>query len=143
MKYYIIFFVLIIVDQSSKYAVDHNMDPGESIPVFDEIMEITYIRNTGAALGIFSGRRALLLFIQLAVIILLGIIYYRYIPTNAGTRFFMILILAGAVGNFLDRLRYGYVIDFINLRFWPVFNFADMIIVIGCLGLVYFLWQDL
>ncbi len=143
MKYYIIFFVLILIDQSSKYAVDRYMVPGESFPLIGKIMEVTYVRNTGAALGIFSGRRALLLFIQLAVIILLVIIYYRYIPTHAGTRFFLIFILAGAVGNFLDRLRYGYVIDFINLRFWPVFNFADMIIVIGCLGLVYFLWQDL
>lgn len=143
MKLFFIFFVLLIVDQITKILIDAKLDPGGNIPLLENLIEITYVRNKGAALGLLAGHRFILLFIQIAVIIFLLIIYRRFLPHNRKTNVFLTLIFAGAAGNIIDRIRLGYVIDFIDLQVWPVFNFADISIVVGTAGIVWGLWQTI
>lgn len=139
----VVFLFALCADQLSKILIDKNMLPGESIAIWEGFIEITYVRNTGAALGIFSERRFLLLVLQFSVLIFLYILYQYYLPKYDYSRLFFVLLIAGAVGNIIDRIRLGYVIDFINLQIWPIFNLADMFIVMGTLGIVYNLWHNL
>jgi signal peptidase II len=140
-------FVLAIlgIDQVSKFLVRLKLTQGQSIPIMKNILHITFIKNTGAAFGMF--RNSTLVFIAIsimAVLVLLGFIInvikkgqFLFNPmANSG----LILIVSGAMGNLLDRLNFGYVIDFIDVRIWPVFNIADSCITIGTiLLLIHFL----
>jgi signal peptidase II len=100
------------------------------------VFSLTYTTNTGVAFGLFPNQG--FLFIIIAFIVITAIIfYYRHLPAGYGTvRLALGLQLGGALGNLIDRLRQGYVIDFIDLNFWPlqdwaVFNLADSAIVVG------------
>lgn len=129
-----------LVDQVSKLYLISIMEPGESTPVLENIFHITYVKNPGAAFGILEHQTGL--FIGIAVLLVMAVLYY-YPRLPAGHRLMRIgigLQLGGALGNMLDRLRVGYVIDFLDFRIWPVFNVADMAIVIG-VGLL--LWEIL
>jgi signal peptidase II len=109
-----------------------------SLPIqfLERIASLTYITNTGAAFGLFPSQGAL--FVAIAAIVVASIIfYYRHLPAGYGlTRLALGLQLGGVLGNLIDRLRQGYVVDFIDLNFWPlqdwpVFNVADSAIVVG------------
>jgi signal peptidase II len=116
------------------------MELGDSIPVLEDFFHITYVKNPGAAFGILQHQTGL--FIAIAILVVLAVVYY-YPRLPAGCRWLRIglgLQLGGALGNLLDRMRFGYVIDFFDFRIWPVFNIADMAIVIG-VGLL--LWEIL
>ncbi len=101
------------------------------------ITRLTLVRNTGAAFGLF--RDQTVIFILISVIAIISIGFYlikkrKTKPLVLSENFFLTglsLILGGAIGNLIDRLRFGYVVDFIDLRFWPVFNVADSCITIG------------
>ena len=134
---------IILFDQASKFYVQHNMDIGESIPIIKGIFHITYIENPHTAFGLFKYQTmffviAVLISIILAILIYKKIIFkkdsFMYIPLS--------LVLGGAVGNLIDRARIdGRVIDFIDFRIWPIFNFADTAIICGILILlVHFLF---
>ncbi len=134
---------IILFDQASKFYVQHNMDIGESIPIIKGIFHITYIENPYTAFGLFKYQTmffviAVLISIILAILIYKKIIFkkdsFMYIPLS--------LVLGGAVGNLIDRARIdGRVIDFIDFRIWPIFNFADTAIICGILILlVHFLF---
>lgn len=102
-------------------------------------VRLTYIVNTGAAFGLLPQYS---LFLVLIAFLVIGMVlfYHRYIPSGALlVKIALGLQLGGAVGNLLDRLRYGYVIDFIDIRVWPVFNLADFSISLGVFLLAYFL----
>jgi len=98
--------------------------------------------NSGAAFGIFPNQGSL--FILIAVVVVLAIVLYqRRLPAGGWLiRLTLGLQLGGAVGNLLDRLHYGYVIDFIDIGFWPIFNLADASIVMGVVILAYRLWRE-
>lgn len=134
----IILFILSL-DQFSKFYVEKLINVGESIPVIKEVFHISLIYNTGAAFGIFKAHpRA---FIILAVIAVTGIIFLlirKYRSLSIMERSALSFIMGGALGNLLDRLRFGHVVDFIDLRVWPVFNIADSCITIGA---VLMAWQ--
>lgn len=120
-----------LTDQALKYLVMRNLGPGESIPVIPGLLDITFIRNPGAAFGILPNQS---FFFVIVTLVVLGVIGY-FITKN--TRLEPLLLvsfgftLGGAVGNLADRLRHGSVTDFIDFRFWPVFNVADIAIVLG------------
>lgn len=114
MKKILLLVLLIFLDQLTKFLI-----PG--------------ITNTGAAFGILQGKNLLL--IILSFIVLFGAVYYY--KNYTGLRISILLIIAGTAGNLIDRLLFGFVRDFINLRFWPVFNLADSYNVIGALLLIY------
>lgn len=114
------------------YLLEH-----ESIPLLPGILHLTYIRNPGAAFGVLAHHTVL--FIAITIIVLSLVVFYCYrLPLEQGFfRFGLALQAGGAAGNLLDRIRTGLVIDFIDLRVWPVFNLADTAITVGVVILVY------
>ena len=127
-------------DQLTKLAITAAFQPGQSLPLLAPILHLTYVQNTGAAFGLFKGQQALFVLLSLLVI---GAIIWELAAKRvhaASTLWGSGLVLGGAVGNLIDRLRLGYVIDFIDLRVWPVFNVGDSAITIGVCLLV---WQSL
>jgi signal peptidase II len=140
--------VILIADQLTKFIVDQTIPLHHSIPIIDDLFSLTYIRNTGAAFGILSGSAAafrlpfLLLFSTVAIVFI--ILMLRRLPDReTGLITALAFILGGAIGNLIDRIAYGEVIDFLDFywsRFhWPAFNLADSFITIGVLITVYYL----
>ncbi len=123
-------------DQLTKLLTQASFTSGESLPLWVGWLHLTYVQNTGAAFGLFKGQQ--LLFIGLSVLVIAWVIRELTSPgpLTRGMRWGSSLILGGATGNLIDRLRCGYVVDFIDVRFhgrtiWPVFNVADSAITIG------------
>ena len=137
--------VVLAADQISKQLVLRSLRINESwspIPGLSRFFSFTYTTNTGAAFGLFPDRGGLFIVIAIVVIIAI-VIYYRYLPANRLlVRISLGLQLGGATGNLLDRLRYGHVIDFLDFKVWPVFNFADSAIVVGVVLLAYYLLTE-
>lgn len=129
--------VIIAVDQYSKYYIQTHMLQGASIPVIQDIFHITYVLNPGAAFGMLEHQTAF--FIVVALILLAGAIYfYPRIPAkNFMLRCGIGLQAGGAIGNVIDRIRTGYVVDFFDFRIWPVFNIADVAIVTGVCFIIF------
>ncbi len=132
--------VLVVIDQVIKYFVSAYLQPIGSVNVIDSLFSLTYVENKGVAFGMFSGMHWL--FIALTSVLLAIIIFYMFKKRPKG-RFFYIcaaLIIGGGVGNLIDRIFYGYVIDYISLSFFPpVCNFADYCITTGTILLVIYL----
>lgn len=116
------------------------MHPGDSLPVVPPILYLTYVQNTGAAFGLFKGYAWMLLLVSVFVCIYLLLELGKRQCSSILYECSLCLILSGAVGNLIDRARFGYVVDFLDFRVWPVFNIADSSITIGvCL----IIWQAL
>lgn len=132
--------IIILLDQLIKYLISKYMRPSQSIPLIKNFLYLTYIKNTGAGFGILKGSNTILIFTSLIII---GIIlfYFDRIIKEKPIHIPIALILGGAIGNLIDRLFLGYVIDFIDFRVWPTFNLADSCITIGALWLVVYFWK--
>ncbi len=130
-----IFFV-VLVDQASKLAALRILFPGETVPVIQGLFHFTLIQNTGIAFGFFREHQGLLLILISVSLIFLWIWALR-MEGGLGSRYAFALILGGAAGNWIDRMRFGAVIDFLDFRVWPVFNIADSAITLGVA--IYFL----
>ncbi|MBQ1510680.1 MAG: signal peptidase II [Selenomonadaceae bacterium] len=132
---FFLFFGIILVDQIVKLIVRLNMMPGESIPLVPQVFHFTYVLNPGAAFGILENQR--MFFIVAGIVILLAVLllYPRLRRQNPWLRYGCIALLGGAVGNLIDRIYNGLVVDFLDFRIWPVFNVADIAIVggVGCM----------
>jgi signal peptidase II len=123
--------LVVVMDQVSKMLVMNSMHLNQSIPVIPNVLHITYIHNFGGAFGILAHRTGIFVFVAVVVVILLSV-FSRQIPQEEGLlRMALALQLGGAVGNLIDRLRFGFVVDFLDIRVWPIFNVADMAIVAG------------
>ncbi|NLP17861.1 MAG: signal peptidase II [Firmicutes bacterium] len=124
-------FLVFCLDQLSKQLVQKNMIPGESISLIPGMFHLTYVQNTGAAFGILKEKTSF--FVVITALVVLAIVFA--IPHIQREHLFLRsalgLMLGGALGNFVDRARFGHVIDFIDFRIWPVFNVADMAIVMA------------
>jgi signal peptidase II len=135
--------LLIAFDQLSKSWIRANLIPGESFPE-SGFLRLTYVTNTGAVFGLLANQAALIIGITIASFIIV-LLLFRYLPSATTLSTVAAgLILGGAAGNLMDRLRLGFVTDFIDIRLWgnfhwPAFNFADAAIVIGTAALAYFL----
>ena len=121
----------LIVDQASKAVARSNLDPQKSIDIVKGILSLNLVNNTGAAFGLLQGQLTMLQIIAVALVgmILFYILFYR--PTSFIIRVALGLIVAGSVGNLIDRALFKQVTDFIDLQVWPVFNLADSSIVAG------------
>lgn len=121
----------IVADQWMKRLVVTSLPLGQSLPFLPPLVQLTYIQNTGAAFGLFKGQH--LLFLVFSLLVIVWIVWDLLTkPAMAATALWgCALVLGGAVGNLIDRVRLGYVIDFIDLRVWPVFNVGDSAITIG------------
>lgn len=117
------------------------MHPEQSIAIAGDAFRLTYVANRGAAFGILQERTAFFVVVGLGVITLI-LASYRYFPvTGTLLNLALSLQLGGAIGNLVDRIRYGYVVDFIDVSIWPVFNLADSAIVVGVAILAFRLLQ--
>lgn len=132
---YLIALVVIIFDQWTKYLVIENMAIGESIPIIDNLIYLTSHRNPGAAWGILAGQ---MWFFYIITVIVIGIIIYYMETYSKGHRLLglsLALVLGGAIGNFIDRVRFQEVVDFVDVYIfsydYPIFNVADSSLVIG------------
>lgn len=138
------FLILVVFDQLTKYLIDHNMDLYDSIPVIDDIFEIHYIRNTGAAWGILADQQIVFYICTILVCVIGCLFYIRCAKTGKyrDIQIVLILILSGAIGNFIDRLHFQYVIDFLYFKLidFPVFNVADCYVTIGFFFMVILLF---
>ncbi|WP_407465624.1 signal peptidase II [Megamonas hypermegale] len=123
---------IILLDQIIKYFVSTNMFLGQSIPVLPQIFHLTYIQNPGAAFGILENQRYL--FILIAAVLIVAVIYFykKIIQLSKLFQVGIALLFGGAIGNMIDRIFIGRVIDYMDFRIWPVFNLADIAIVSGC-----------
>jgi len=128
---------IILVDQITKIIIERNFIEFQTIAIIDNIFHLTYVPNYGAAFGILKNKTYF--FIIISIIIIAGLLtFLLFIPRQRKIlRIALILQIAGAVGNLIDRIRLGYVIDFLDFRIWPVFNIADTAIVIGAAFLIY------
>lgn len=141
-KFYLISIIpilIILIDQLSKLLVKKYIS--QPIPLINGILDLNYSSNTGAAFSIMQGNNLLLALITILVIAAI-IYYYKKIPENKPVLVSVGLILGGAVGNLIDRLTYGYVIDFIDFQIWPVFNAADSAVTIGAIILIIYLVKE-
>jgi len=136
--FFLVAALVLAADQLSKHLVREMLPPGGSYPSTD-FPRLTYVTNTGSAFGLFNNQ-SILLAITAVVGVAAIIFYYRYASVqNTFLKLGLGLQLGGAVGNLVDRVRFGEVTDFIEVGFWPVFNLADSAIVVGVVVLAFFL----
>lgn len=134
--------MIIILDQAFQHWVILHISLGSNIVVIPHILSLTNIRNNGAAWSILQGK---MLFFLIITIIAIIILIYLYFKKNSSLlyHFSIALIFAGAIGNFIDRLSMGYVVDMFQLTFinFPIFNIADISLTIGViLIIIYEIW---
>jgi len=128
---------VLFVDQVSKYFVDRTLELNESLPVIENYFYLRYIRNPGIAFGLKFGHPFVMLTVTTIIILLLGWLFLkgRLASGNILEKTAMVLVLGGAVGNHIDRIRMREVIDFIDMGIgryrWPVYNLADTFVTIG------------
>lgn len=131
--YFIIIAVVVVLDQLTKYLIRTNIDLNVSVPLIDGVFHITYIHNSGAAFSIFQNKTGFLIAMQLIVIT--AVLIYLFVKQKKDHWCLLVslsLIAAGGVGNLIDRARNGYVVDFLDIRIWPIFNVADISVCVGC-----------
>ena len=142
--YILIFIGTLIIDQLTKALVQSNMYNLE-VPIIKNIFSLTYVENYGAAWGILSDYSFILKILPVVFSIIILIYLVKYKPGKI-ENICGILVISGAIGNFIDRIRLGYVIDFIDVVIfnydYPVFNLADTFIVIGVIFLFISIWRD-
>ena len=135
------FFLILLIDQVSKAVISSKLSLGQSIPIIKNILHITFVKNTGAAFGVFKNSIYFFIAVSVIAIVMIGAILVKAIRKgkfldNFLCNFGLVLIMSGALGNLIDRVSLRYVIDFIDVRIWPVFNIADSSITIGTVLLI-------
>ncbi|NWF77205.1 MAG: signal peptidase II [Chloroflexi bacterium] len=138
--------LVVALDQLSKLWVRAHLAPGESLPITGRL-SLTYVGNTGSAFGLLANQTFLLIIVGIASLLII-LLFLRYLSQVTTLSMVSIgLIWGGAVGNLIDRLRFGYVIDFIDFRLWgsfhwPAFNIADAAITVGVFILIYSFYKS-
>jgi len=130
---------VVLIDQMTKYLVKTIIPLSASYPVIPNILYFTHTTNTGASFSLFTSYSFILGMIAGAVAAGI-IVWYKQIPKN-----YLLpaaLILAGTLGNLIDRILQGHVTDFIDVRIWPVFNVADSAITIAAIMLIIIVWKE-
>lgn len=136
--------LVFVLDQATKFLVVQFIPLYQSwapLPGLARVFQFTFTTNTGAAFGIFPQLGGVFMVVAIVVIASI-VIFYHHLPIeNFWVRVSLGLQLGGALGNLFDRLTRGYVVDFVDIGFWPIFNLADLSIVIGVALLAYQLWD--
>lgn len=148
----------ILIDQITKILTFTCMELGESIPIINNVIHLTYIQNEGAAFGMMADQRWI--FIIISTIAIIGFSLYLYFGHATGTLYgiSLAMVISGGIGNMIDRLAYGYVVDFIHCKFvkypnfsfgtvswseFPVFNGADSLVCVGAGMLIFVLIREI
>ena len=128
----VVLLTIFLLDQLSKFLILKTLSFGDSVPVIPRIFHLTLVRNTGIAFGLLQGWSHLLVWMNLGLLsaFLLLIVLRRFFKKPL-LQIGVGMIAGGGLGNLLDRFRFGYIVDFLDFRIWPVFNLADSAICIG------------
>jgi len=136
---------IIIVDQITKFLAFKHLKGNEAIVIIDNFLRLFYVENYGAAFGMLKDKRVFFIIVTLIVIFAVAFFMIKYSNIlGKPVRIALLMLLGGAVGNLIDRIRVGYVIDFISVKLpggydFPVFNVADSFIVIGTILIMIFI----
>ena len=134
---------LLALDQWVKYWTVSHLALGESCPLIPGFVELLRVHNYGAAWSSFSGMRWLLLAVTSVIVLLVAFLLAKRVVRHPLGITACVLVISGGLGNIIDRVRLGYVVDMFNFQFmtYPVFNVADICVVCGAiLGAIYYLW---
>ncbi|NLW56719.1 MAG: signal peptidase II [Firmicutes bacterium] len=147
LDFYLIFLLVVFLDQITKYYVQSLLPLNGGITVLSGVLSLTYINNPGAAFGILPYKTVLLVVLTFLLFFLVFLFRHRIPRKPLILRCGLALGLGGAAGNLIDRLRFGGVVDFIDLRFWPmekfpIFNIADLAISCGVLLILWYLREQ-
>ena len=128
----------ILIDQIVKIIISSTMSVGETIPVIKDIFHFTYIRNEGAAFGMLSEHRWVFKIISTVALIVMSVYLFKFCKERMLTKIGLALVIGGGIGNMIDRIFLGYVVDMIDCRFidFYVFNIADSCVCVGA-GIVF------
>lgn len=138
--------ICVLLDQITKYIVTANMALADTIQIIKNFFRITYVQNTGAAWSFMAGNRIFFIFITLAILLIL--IYMLIKKENLSKKEGILfgILIGGILGNMIDRILYGYVIDFLDFNFggydFPVFNVADTFIVLSGILIMLMYWKE-
>lgn len=138
--------VLLIADQFTKHLAVVNLKDKSDFIIIDKVLRLHYLENKGAAFGMFQNRQIVFAVVAVVIVVLIAAIYKRIPHTNRYflLRFSAVLLVAGAIGNVIDRIMLNYVVDFIYFELinFPVFNVADIYVVVACIlfafGILFF-----
>ena len=135
---------VVVIDQISKLWIRSHLLLGESLPE-EGILRLTYVQNTGSAFGLFPDQSLTLTIVAIAGLVIILLFYHYLSGSGSLSTLAMGLIFGGAIGNLIDRIRFGYVVDFIDVRLWneyhwPSFNVADSAITVGTIALACFIF---
>lgn len=148
-KKHLVFIIVTLVcfigDRVTKHLAVAYLKGRSSVNIIENFLDLSYVENTGAAFGLFTGLDSALRVPLLTVIAIFALLFIIYIYVKVAqedwlTRMSLSLVMGGALGNIWDRVKHGYVVDFIDVHYyrhftWPTFNFADIVITIGA-GLI-------
>ncbi len=149
-KYFLIIAFILISDQITKYIIKTKFTEGNGISIIKDFFNLTYVKNDGAVWGVFSKHSNTIVPIIITVLslITLSIISYFFLKLKTDCKyelFGLAFVLGGAIGNIIDRVLQGFVVDFLDVIIfkyhWPVFNIADSFISIGVFVLVISIWR--
>ena len=137
----LIIIISVIFDQATKLWAANVLKNGNSIKIIGNFLRLSYAENKGAAFSILQNQRIFFLIITIVMLVFLALIYFKTKNISKMSRLSVAMIIGGAIGNFIDRFRLGYVIDFIDVRFgsfynFPIFNIADSFVVCGTILMV-------
>lgn len=141
MYYYLSLAGLIIIDQIIKVLVRSTMSLGEKIPLIGDVFSIEYIENTGMAFGMMSGNRLFLIAVPTIVMAVILFLWHKYRSRYSPMLGIgVIMVVAGGLSNVFDRFIFGSVTDYLSLKWFAVFNFADICACVGCGLIIISLW---
>ena len=143
MLYALLFIATVVSDQWLKYWIVNHLAVGESMPFIPHILQLERLHNYGAAFSSLTGKTALLLGMTVILLLAVTVLLVRRIVRHPLGVVACVLILGGGIGNMIDRVALGYVVDMFDLLLfeYPVFNLADCFVVVGAiLGSIYYLW---
>ncbi len=140
MNFFVISFLVILADRLTKMLVMNRMQEGMSIPVVQGFFNFTYVLNPGAAFGMLPNNRVFFIALTVAVLVIAFVARKQIAKEGPWFTYGMSLFLGGAIGNLLDRIKTGLVVDFFDFIVWPVFNVADIAI---CVGVGMIIWSVL
>lgn len=137
----IVFAASIILDQLTKLWSVAVLKDGGSIKIIGDFLRFTYAENRGAAFSILQNQRMFFIIVTVVMLTVLAYIYFKTKNITNSSRLSIAMIAGGAIGNFIDRFRLGYVVDFIDVRFgdfynFPIFNIADSFVVCGTILMI-------
>lgn len=136
--------VIIGLDQLMKFWTVENFFIGQEQSLIPNVFSLTYLQNTGGAFSLLEGQRIFFIIISIVAVIVVVYFLHKYLKESKWLTIGLSLFLAGAIGNFIDRFRLGYVVDMFQLDFvrFPIFNIADVALTIGVALIIIYLFLD-